>query len=375
MVAEAPTSVVERMIKFWGTGLPPNSVSAFAFAAGCVMIATLLRLGLGRIAFESSAFASYYAATLIVALLCGWRAALASAIAGGLCAFVLFVRPEIGPLGTNTTAIISLCLYGASSLVIVSVAESYRRLLAQVRAQEQYRELLSNELAHRIKNVLAVVQTIVWHSMPDNPVVRGKICSRIAALAMTNDRVLRSQGPVSFCTLLISELTHFDLSKVTLSGPDFPCSENATVLLSLIFHELATNAAKYGAIAAPNGRISIVWSIAKDQLRVEWREAGVVNVKIPDRNGFGSKLLQSASAQFHGRVDRAFEPDGLKCTLWLELPRLTCANATCPGHPVAPDEVVRDADHPVRSIGANGAIASVGMQSECAARRSTVEDL
>lgn len=92
---------------------------------------------------------------------------------------MLFVRPEIGTLGTKTTAVISLCLCGALSLVIVSVAESYRRLLAQTQAQEQYRELLSNELAHRIKNILVIVQTIVWHSLPDNSAVRDEIFSRI----------------------------------------------------------------------------------------------------------------------------------------------------------------------------------------------------
>lgn len=196
--------------KILRTGLTPNSVSAFLFSAACVMTATLIRLALGRIAFESSAFAPYYAATLIVALLCGWRAAVASAIAGGFCAFALFVWPEIGAFGTKATAIISLCLYGTSSLVIISAAESYRRLLTDVRAQEEYRKLLSDEMAHRIKNTLAVAQTIVWHSLPDDPLVRDKICSRLAALALTNDRVLRSQGPVTFRALLISELAHLE---------------------------------------------------------------------------------------------------------------------------------------------------------------------
>jgi two-component sensor histidine kinase len=308
--------------KLWGNGLPPKSVSAFLFSATCIIAATLIRLALGHIAFESSAFAPYYAATLIVSLLCGWRAASAGAIAGGLGAFALFIWPEIGAVGTKATAIISLCLYGASSTVIILAAESHRKLLVQVRAQERYRRLLSDEMAHRIKNTLAIAQTIVWHSMPHDSVVRDKLCSRLSALGKTNERLLYARGPILLSALLRSELEHFETSRVTMSGPDVPCSENAIVCLSLIFHELATNAAKYGALAAPNGRISVAWSISKGQLCIEWREEGVFDLRVPDRKGFGSKLLQSASAQFRGRVQQLFESDGLRCRLWLELARL-----------------------------------------------------
>lgn len=128
-----------------------------------------------------------------------------------------------------------------------------------------------------------------------------------------------------------------------MSGPDFPCSENAIVCLSLIFHELATNAAKYGALAAPNGRISVAWSIANGQLCVEWREEGVLDVRVPDRKGFGSKLLQSASAQFRGRVQQLFESDGLKCRLWLELARLERV-AAASGEPMPPEKDLLNAD-------------------------------
>jgi two-component sensor histidine kinase len=360
MAADIPSSVVEHAIKFWRTGLPPNSVSAFVFSAGCVMIATLIRLAFGHIAFESSAFAPYYAATLIICLLCGWRAALAGATAAGFCAFALFVWPEIGPFGTKATAIISLCLYAASSIVIISATESYRRLLIQVRAQEQYRKLLSDEMAHRIKNTLAVAQTIVWHSLPDDPVVRDKLCSRLAALAMTNERILRAREAILFSTLLRSELEHFGTSRVTMSGPDFFCAESASVLLSLIFHELATNAAKYGALRTPNGKVAIEWSIANDQLHIEWRERGVSNIRVPHRKGFGSKLLRSACAQFHGRVDQSFEPDGLKCALWLELAKL---ERTAVANFAQPTEPPHTADQPLRSGGANAPKVSAPAQS------------
>jgi two-component sensor histidine kinase len=348
MADDVPVSVVEHARRFWRRGLPPTSVSAFVFSAGCVMIATVIRLALGYVAFESSAFGPYYAATLIISLLCGWRAALAGAAAGGFCAFALFVLPEIGPLGTKATAAVSLCLYGTSSIVIISAAESYRKLLVHVRAQEQYTKLLSNEMAHRIKNILTVAQTIVWHSLPDDPLVRDKVSSRLAALARTNDRVLRARGPILFSTLLSSELEHFGTSGVTRSGPDFLCGESASLFLSLVFHELTTNAAKYGALATPTGKLAIEWSIAADgKLRIDWREEGVFNLRVPDRKGFGSKLLRSASTQFNGRVDQLFAPDGLKCTIWLELSKLERTGVEDVGRPAATDK--QGANAPMRS--------------------------
>ena len=348
MADDVPVSVVEHARKFWRNGLPPTSASAFVFAAGCVLIATMIRLALGYVAFEGSAFGPYYAATLIISLLCGWRAALAGATAGGFCAFVLFVLPEIGLLGAKATAVVSLCLYGASSIVIISAAESYRRLLVHVRAQEQYTKLLSNEMAHRIKNILTVAQTIVWHSLPEDPLVRDKVSSRLAALARTNERVLRTRGgPMLFGTLLSSELEHFGTTRVTRSGPDFPCGESASLFLSLVFHELATNAAKYGALATPTGKLTIEWSIAADgRLRIDWREEGVFNLHVPDRKGFGSKLLRSASAQFNGRVDQLFAPDGLKCTIWLELAKLERTGVADVGRPAATEK--QGANAPVR---------------------------
>jgi two-component sensor histidine kinase len=359
MADDFRVSVVEHARTFWRNGFPPNSISAFVFSVGCVMFATLIRVAMGYVAFESGAFGPYYAVTLIITLLCGWRAALAGATAGGVCGFALFVLPEVGPLGTKATAIVSLCLYGATSIVIIWVAESYRKLLARVRAQEQYTKLLSGEMAHRIKNILTLAQTVVWHSLPDNPVVRDEVSSRLAALARTNERLLRARGPISFSTLLNSELEHFGTSKVTRSGPDFSCGESASVFLSLVFHELATNAAKYGALAAPNGKLTIEWRIAADgQLCIDWREEGVSNLRTPDRRGFGSKLLRSVSAQFNGHVNQLFGPDGVKCAIWLELAKLERTAVADVGRPVAPDHIKRDTDQTTRREFANTPLLS-----------------
>jgi hypothetical protein len=87
-------------------------------------------------------------------------------------------------------------------------------------------------------------------------------------------------------------------------------------------HELATNAAKYGALAAPKGRVSLKWLIADDHLYIEWQEEGAGNLSAANKAGFGSKLIRSASASLPGNVDHEFLPDGLKCAIRLDLAKL-----------------------------------------------------
>jgi len=310
--------LIDRTRTFWRAGFTPASPMAFLFSGACVAIATVVRLAFGHIGLESTAFAPYYAATLIVALLCGWSAAAACATAGALCGFALFLFPEIGPPGTEVSAVISLSLYGISCAIIIIAAESHRSLVTALRAQELHRKMLSDELAHRIKNTFATVQVVIRQSITDNPALRDKVCGRIVALAVTNDRLIRSERPGSFRTLIRTELEHFG-SKVTMSGPDFLCDAGTTVLLSLLFHELATNAAKYGALASPNGRLEIHWSISSGELRLDWHENGVDSMPTLRGKGFGSRLLQSAASRLNGRIEQRFEPDGLKCTLRLHI--------------------------------------------------------
>ena len=86
-------------------------------------------------------------------------------------------------------------------------------------------------------------------------------------------------------------------------------------------------------------------------------------MRVPDKKGFGSKLLRSASAQFHGHVDQSFEPDGLKCTLRLELAKLEGSTVASLGPPTAPDNIAHKADQPMRSDGANAPVVSAHVQS------------
>jgi two-component sensor histidine kinase len=312
---------VDHWHELWRFGLRPRSIHALTFALICVILATAIRIGLGHISPDSAAFAPYYAATLVVALVGGVGAASVAAVLGGVIAYLFFILPEGSFAQNAATQVVSLSLYGASSFIIIWAAESHRALLARLRQEECARQLLTDELAHRVKNTIAVVGAIINYSVSDQPELRKKISARITALAKTNEILVSSQmRATSFEQILRTELEPFDLARFRLVGDDFICPSKAVVLLVLIFHELATNAAKYGALASERGRVYVSWSRIGDQLDVNWIEVGAGTLNPPTKVGFGSKLLRFAAKQFNGSTELKFEEGGLHCRMVLNVP-------------------------------------------------------
>jgi two-component sensor histidine kinase len=310
---------VDRWTSLWTTGLRPGSSSGIAFALACVCLATAIRVLLGEVGPESTVFAPYYAATVVIALVCGWTSAAISALAGGILASLLFLLPDQDPARGPATIVVSVGLYSASSFVIIWSAESYRRLTLLLQEADKVRSLLSNELVHRLKNTLTVVQTVIRYSINDQPELRNKLCARVAALADTNEILIHAQDNSSFLQLIDRELTHFGRSRVHVSGPDFSCKRETLTLLSLLIHELATNAAKYGALATATGSLHLEWSLVSGRLDLMWRERGVTGLSAPGSKGFGSKLLDAVAKRFNGSVHVELASDGLTCRLTLQL--------------------------------------------------------
>ena len=111
-------------------------------------------------------------------------------------------------------------------------------------------------------------------------------------------------------------------SRVTASGPGVTLGPNAAVTLNMAFHELATNAAKYGSLSHPEGQVDVAWSVDRSlepaTIAIDWREAGGPSVLAPSRRGFGSRLLeQGITRELGGTVTLGFEPQGLHCSMRL----------------------------------------------------------
>jgi PAS domain S-box-containing protein len=201
-------------------------------------------------------------------------------------------------------------------------------------AQEE-REVIAQELSHRIKNIFAVIGGIVSlaaRSHPEAAEFAERLRGRIFALGRAHDfvrphsRASQPRANPGSLNGLVAELLQpynvGDLQRVTFAGPDADIDDGAATPLALLFHELATNAAKYGALSNPDGRVEIETSISGDDYRLAWREHGGPKPS-PNGAGFGSKLISlSVEGQLHGRIERQYADNGLQVTVVLPLEHL-----------------------------------------------------
>ncbi|MBK5961408.1 hypothetical protein CCR97_24850 [Rhodoplanes elegans] len=189
--------------------------------------------------------------------------------------------------------------------------------------REEHVELLMHELSHRTKNLLAVIQALarqLMRSSTDTADFEQKFMARIQALARAHDLLVQQhwQG-APLADVVGAQLWPFvgsERGRVTLDGPPLMLRLEAVQNLSLVLHELATNASKYGALSVPTGTIAIRWRIDGDQLVLTWCEAGGPPVTPPTRRGFGHTIIERLLAQgLESEVTLDYPPAGAQASL------------------------------------------------------------
>ena len=194
------------------------------------------------------------------------------------------------------------------------------------KAQEERIRLLMREARHRVKNVLTLVQAILRHTAAGNPAdFMERFTARIRALATNQDLLVMREGQqIEITDLVNAQLGHFaDLigRRIEISGPALLLNPTAAQALGLVIHELATNAAKYGALSVDAGRVAITWQHDGDAFRMGWIERDGPTVVPPKEKGFGTTVIDAMVKQTTaGDVRLDFAPSGLE---W----RLTCPEA------------------------------------------------
>jgi two-component sensor histidine kinase len=287
-----------------------------AFATLCVAVASLLRWGLELITEDHQHFTTYYPAVLFAALLGGAGAGAYAAVLSGIIAWWAFMVPHFAFLPRTIETLISLLIYLFASLLIVWTADHYRRLTKRLEDEEKFRELAVEELAHRLKNKIATIQSIISVKLRDSPQTRDAIISCLTALSATDDLILATQGQgARLRDILSPELGPYETSRIAIEGPITLLSPKLAMTMALLVHELATNSAKYGALSVATGRVAIRWSLCDTRLDLEWRESDGPIITAPTGRGFGMRLLSRALDQFGGTVETTFEPTGLICKL------------------------------------------------------------
>jgi two-component sensor histidine kinase len=300
----------------WHRRFSPGSADTYAFATFLVVAASLVRWGFGLISQEIFVFAAFYPAVLFSTYIGGLRVGIYAAILGMITAWLAFIPHPI-----SAGNVIKVLAYVSACALIIWGAELCRRLRKRVEDEEKFRKLAIEELAHRLKNKVATVQSIISFQLRDEPQVRDAILRRLTALAATDDLVIAAQGAgAQLRDILAAELKPYEVSRMAMAGPDCLLSPKLALTMALLIHELATNAAKYGALSSATGALTIGWTLAGTRLNLEWREIGGPPVVRPDHRGFGSRLFLRALDQFNGKVEADFAPTGLVCKLGVDLP-------------------------------------------------------
>lgn len=231
--------------------------------------------------------------------------------------------------------------------------------ITERRETEEQLRLLAREVDHRGKNLLAVVQSLLQLSRADDirtyvNLVQGRVMALARAHSLLSEG--RWEGG-DLRRLVEEELAPYrvggEAARATASGPSLLLSPAATQSLALALHELATNAAKYGALSRPAGRVAVEWQRAGGGLALAWTETGGPRVaQPPSRKGFGGTVITaSIEQQLQGQVTLAWLPEGLHATMWI--PATHLAHTEAPVPPSAPEPPPRADKVSLRPTGAH----------------------
>jgi two-component sensor histidine kinase len=316
--------LIEEFRQGWRGTSQPSLLFSTGFAASCIALATAARWCLSFIRPDVF-FTPYFPAVFFAAAFGGFRIGLATAIAGG----ALGVAVDFSNGSPDWSRFALLAIYLITCGLMIWGIEHYRsigvrqqEISKRLIQEEEYRKLVIDELQHRLKNKMSAVHAVLHQVLHDQPQIWASIDQRIRALSATDDLIARVDGRgCDIKDLLLSELGPYGHVRFTLNGNPLFLPAKLAVSLALIFHELATNAGKYGAFASAHGLLQVSWSVSGDRLNISWDETEGPSVGTIGKPGFGTRLLNSALRPFDGKTEVAFLKTGVHCTMQCRIPR------------------------------------------------------
>jgi PAS domain S-box-containing protein len=195
---------------------------------------------------------------------------------------------------------------------------------------EERTELIARELRHRLKNSLAVLQTIAaqsirGHANPEDGLaaLNGRLVALSAAAGAVSEADWENTSIIGLVERVLAP--HHDghrAGRFDCDGPDIPLPAGFASTLALALHELATNAGKYGALSVPGGKVSMTWDFEENRrFTLTWIEAGGPEVPLPSRSGFGTRMIERALfTAFSGHAALTYWPQGLQCRIVATIP-------------------------------------------------------
>lgn len=196
--------------------------------------------------------------------------------------------------------------------------------ITEKRRAEDQLAIVAAELRHRVKNSFTVVQALarqIFTQGADPDTALRSYLGRLQALSLANDIVLSTEAGTADIREIVEKITapyrEARQEAFAFEGPAMEVKGPVVTGLSMVLHELCTNALKYGALSHPAGRVHVGWRLAQGGgIDLEWREQGGPQVAAPDREGFGTRLLKRmVSDTLSGTIDLDYRPDGLRCRI------------------------------------------------------------
>ena len=303
----------DRLLKLWRSlyaRADLGSGRALLLALICVAGAAVMRLLLALIA-PTLIFATYFPAVLIASLIGGWRAGLFAIPLSVAAAWLLF-DPKMTAVILAGVSLSSAVVFALSGLLVVAVAQFHRLTVFSYEELERERTTLAREVMHRSKNQAAIISALVRKGVSDKTEAETLV-GRIRAIAEADD-LLNPAGPppLDLRALLTKVVQRSHGDQVRLNGPQLALTVAEARSLSLAFHEMMTNAAKYGPLRGRDGYIEITWQREAGALRIVWQEHCATPPPNATGVGFGLQLISTALAQINGKVTIAPEPSGYR---------------------------------------------------------------
>ena len=288
-------------------------------------------------------YLTFFPAVILTAFFAGLWPGIVCALLCGLSAWYWFI-PPFNSFHVNHQSFIALMFYAcivsvdillihlmhgateklrAERAVTRDLYDQQREMVAQLKDREERQAVLQNELAHRMKNTLAMVQAVVSQSLrhaPDLKTASETASSRIMALGRSQDMLTQSNWQSADIRSVIeaSLVPHVDHpGRFQVEGEVILLNATQGMGLALMLHELATNAAKYGALSTETGTVRIAWTRGQEnRFALTWSESGGPQVDVPTRRGFGSRLIERVvPSYFQGTTAVDYHPEGVRVTL------------------------------------------------------------
>jgi two-component sensor histidine kinase len=304
-------------------GAGPNLAAQLAVGTGCALLVVAIRYALPLSPVQLPTLLVVVAVALLSTFV-GTVAGATAATVGGLASWWLFFVPSSseGPAGNGA---IPLFGFAVIATVIVITAHLYRRSerryhrarLASLQERAEAADLFAREQAHRLKNALAIVQSIAFQTLDPDAADTLKFAARLKALADVHDLLgAHVETPTAALDEVIgSALAPFssDRHRLDIAAPQVRIAGQQALIATLALHELAANAVAYGALSVRAGRVSLTGRDLGDRIELVWKESGGPPVAPAARSGFGERYI----AKIGLGTELLLEPDGAKARLVL----------------------------------------------------------